>query len=86
MAIFDTDFDKYVEDVLTLFKRVESAGVIPLFAYMEGFPEDWKENPAAFVKWAREVHVHLSPNMRSIRIPPAWRLSRRWVKQAHSQV
>ena len=57
MAIFDTDFDKYVEDVLTLFKRAESAGVIPLFAYMEGSPQDWKENPAAFAKWAREVNV-----------------------------
>ena len=57
MAIFDTNFDKYVEDVLTLFKRAESAGVIPLFACMEGSPQDWKENPAAFAKWAREVHV-----------------------------
>ena len=38
MAIFDTDFDKCVEDVLTLFKRVESAGVIPLFASHRRFP------------------------------------------------
>jgi hypothetical protein len=77
MAIFETDFDKYVEDVLTLFNRVESAGVIPLFAYMEGLPEDWKKNPSAFAGGLESSMSHLSPNMRSIRIRPAWRLSRR---------
>lgn len=57
MAIFDTDFDKYAEDVLTLFKQTAGMGVVPLFEYMEGLPEDWKENTAAFVEWCRRVHV-----------------------------
>jgi hypothetical protein len=57
MAIFDTDFDKYAEDVLSLFKSMESKGVTPFFSYLEGFPEDWKENPVAFAKWAGEVHA-----------------------------
>jgi hypothetical protein len=53
-AIFDTDFDKYIEDVLDLFKKY---GLTPLFAGCEGFPEDWKENYAAFAVWARQVQA-----------------------------
>jgi hypothetical protein len=51
MAVFDTDFDKYSEDVLDLFKK---HGLTPLFAECEGFPEDWKDNYAAFAAFARE--------------------------------
>jgi hypothetical protein len=51
IGIFDTDFDKYVEDAVILFKGL---GLNTVFEYLEGFPEDWKENPAAFAKFARE--------------------------------
>jgi hypothetical protein len=50
-GIFDTDFDKYVEDAVELFKL---SGITTVFENLEGFPMDWKENPAAFIKFARE--------------------------------
>lgn len=50
-GIFDTDFDKYTEDAVELFKK---AGVDTVFENLEGFPEDWKTNPEAFVRYARE--------------------------------
>ena len=28
-----------------------------MFTNLEGFPEDWKENPDSFVKFVREHHV-----------------------------
>jgi hypothetical protein len=56
MGIFDTDFDKYVEDAVILFK---SLGLNTVFEYLEDFPEDWRENPAAFATFARE---HQAPS------------------------
>ena len=53
-GIFDTDFDKYTEDAVELFKL---SGVDTVFENLEGFPEDWKTNPAAFVRFAREHQV-----------------------------
>ncbi|WP_433755092.1 hypothetical protein [Nocardia sp. CA-135398] len=50
-GIFDTDFDKYTEDAVTLFSQT---GITTVFTNLEGFPEDWKENPASFVKYVRE--------------------------------
>jgi hypothetical protein len=50
-GIFDTDFDKYTEDAITLFKQT---GVDTVFENLEGFPVDWKTNPPAFVKFVRE--------------------------------
>ncbi|HKR22363.1 MAG TPA: hypothetical protein VJS17_07205 [Pyrinomonadaceae bacterium] len=50
-GIFDTDFDKYTEDAVALFT---SAGVNTVFENLQGFPEDWKTNPEAFVKFVRE--------------------------------
>lgn len=50
-GIFDTDFDKYTEDAVALFKK---SGVDTVFENLEGFPEDWKTNPGAFVKFVRE--------------------------------
>jgi hypothetical protein len=50
-GIFDTDFDKYTEDAIELFKR---SGVDTVFENLEGFPEDWKTNPDSFVRYARE--------------------------------
>ena len=52
-GIFDTDFDKYTEDAVALFSR---AGVSTTFENLEGFPEDWKTNPAAFVEFVRAHH------------------------------
>jgi hypothetical protein len=50
-GIFDTDFDKYTEDAVALFSMY---GINTVFENLEGFPEDWKINPAAFVKFVRE--------------------------------
>ena len=50
-GIFDTDFDKYTEDAVALFIAIRHHTV---FENLEGFPEDWKTNPAAFVKFVRE--------------------------------
>jgi hypothetical protein len=52
-GIFDTDFDMYTEDAVKLFS---ASGITTVFTNLEGFPEDWKTNPAAFVKFAREHH------------------------------
>jgi hypothetical protein len=50
-GIFDTDFDKYTEDAVALFSQ---SGISTVFTNLEGFPEDWKENPSSFVKYVRE--------------------------------
>jgi hypothetical protein len=50
-GIFDTDFDKYTEDAIELFK---TSGVDTVFENLEGFPEDWKTNPDAFIRFVRE--------------------------------
>ncbi len=50
-GIFDTDFDKYTEDAVELFAQT---GINTVFNNLEGFPEDWKENPEAFMKFVRE--------------------------------
>jgi len=50
-GIFDTDFDKYTEDAVALFTKL---GVNTTFENLEGFPEDWKTNVPAFVKFVRE--------------------------------
>ncbi|MDI1462868.1 hypothetical protein QEZ54_17980 [Catellatospora sp. KI3] len=50
-GIFDTDFDKYTEDAVMLFRK---AGVDTVFEHLVGFPEDWKTNTEAFVKFVRE--------------------------------
>jgi hypothetical protein len=53
-GIFDTDFDKYTEDAVELFKL---SGVTTVFENLQDFPEDWKSNPAAFIRFAREHQV-----------------------------
>lgn len=50
-GIFDTDFDKYTEDAVALFSKY---GISTVFENLEGFPEDWKTNAPAFVKFVRE--------------------------------
>lgn len=52
-GIFDTDFDKYTEDAVMIFT---SLGVDTVFTNLEGFPEDWKTNPEAFIRFVREHH------------------------------
>jgi hypothetical protein len=49
-GIFDTDFDKYTEDAVTLFRKV---GIDTAFENLEGFPMDWKTNTKAFVEYVR---------------------------------
>jgi hypothetical protein len=52
-GIFDTDFDKYTDDAVALFAK---AGLSTAFENLEGFPEDWKTNIPAFIKFVREHH------------------------------
>jgi hypothetical protein len=47
---FDTDFDKYVEDAVELFVKT---GIITVFVNMEGWPEDWRTNTQAVIKFFR---------------------------------
>lgn len=55
-AIFDTDFDKYIEDAVSLFNRY---GLNTVFENLEGFPEDWRANVPAFAKF---MHDHQRPS------------------------
>jgi len=50
-GIFDTDFDKYTEDAVSLFTNL---GIDTVFENLEGFPEDWKTNAPAFIKFVRD--------------------------------
>ena len=50
-GIFDTVFDKYVEDAIALFN---STGITTVFVNLEGWPEDWRTNTAAVTKFFRE--------------------------------
>jgi hypothetical protein len=50
-GIFDTDFDKYTEDAVSLFA---ATGIDTVFENLEGFPKDWKTNAPAFVKFVRD--------------------------------
>jgi hypothetical protein len=52
-GIFDTDFDKYTEDAVLLFRKT---GIDTAFENLEGFPMDWKTNTPAFVQFIREHH------------------------------
>jgi hypothetical protein len=53
-GIFDTDFDSYTDDAVEIFKR---SGVDTTFENLEGFPEDWKTNVPAFIRFVREHQV-----------------------------
>jgi hypothetical protein len=50
-GIFDTDFDKYTEDAVSLFTNL---GVKTVFENLEGFPMDWQTNAPAFIKFVRD--------------------------------
>ncbi len=53
MGIFDTDFDKYTEDAVSLFSKY---GISTVFENLEGFPKDWKTNAPAFIRFVRDHH------------------------------
>jgi hypothetical protein len=53
-GIFDTDFDKYTEDAVELFKL---SAIVTVFEHLEGFPDDWKTNPVSFVRYCRKHQV-----------------------------
>jgi hypothetical protein len=50
-GIFDTDFDKYTEDAISIFT---ATGINTVFENLVGFPEDWKTNKEAFIKFVRD--------------------------------
>jgi hypothetical protein len=50
-GIFDTDFDKYLEDAIALFNKT---GITTVFVNLEGWPEDWRTNVPAVTKFFRE--------------------------------
>ena len=50
-GIFDTDFDKYIEDAIALFNKT---GITTVFINLEGWPEDWKTNVPAVAKFFRD--------------------------------
>jgi hypothetical protein len=50
-GIFDTDFDKYLEDAVALFMKT---GITTVFVNLEGWPEDWKTNLPAVIKFFRD--------------------------------
>ncbi|MGC2057090.1 MAG: hypothetical protein WA653_02460, partial [Candidatus Sulfotelmatobacter sp.] len=50
-GIFDTDFDKYIEDAVAIFAKT---GITTVFVNLEGFPEDCKTNVAAVSKFFRD--------------------------------
>jgi hypothetical protein len=50
-GIFDTDFDKYVEDAIALFN---STGITTVFVNLEGWPDDWRTNTNAVIKFFRD--------------------------------
>lgn len=52
-GIFDTDFDKYTDDAVAIFTQ---SGIDTAFENLEGFPDDWKTNIPAFIKFVREHH------------------------------
>ena len=50
-GIFDTDFDKYLEDAIAIFT---ATGITTVFVNLEGWPDDWKTNTQAVIKFFRD--------------------------------
>src|SRR4051812_33166380 len=50
-GIFDTDFDKYIDDAIALFNKT---GITTVFVNLEGWPKDWNTNVPAVAKFFRE--------------------------------
>ena len=66
-GIFDTDFNKYTEDAVTLFGIT---GLRTVFENLEGFRTDWQTNPAAFCS-SSAIALMTSTG----RVRPIWRPS-----------
>ena len=62
-GIFDTDFDKYTEDAVQLFS---ATGITTVFTNLEGFPEDWKENPDGVREVRARAPVPQFPGVRRV--------------------
>jgi hypothetical protein len=54
VVVFDGEFDKYWDDFMVYFKK---AGLFPVFALMEGFPEGGMRDMTLFKKFARENNI-----------------------------
>jgi hypothetical protein len=50
-GIFDTDFDKYLEDAVALFVKT---GITTVFVNLEGWPDDWRTNLSSVIKFFRD--------------------------------
>lgn len=50
-GIFDTDFDKYIDDAIAIFNKT---GIDTVFLNLEGWPQDWRTNNPAVAKFFRE--------------------------------
>ena len=55
-GVFDTDFDKYLDDAVALFNQT---GITTVFTNLEGWPEDWRTNVPAVAKF---FHDHQYPS------------------------
>ena len=47
----DADYSRWAEDAVRLFSQT---GITTVFTNLEGFPEDWRTNPEAFINFVRE--------------------------------
>ena len=50
-GIFDSDFDKYLEDAVALFVKT---GITTVFVNLEGWPDDWRTNLSSVIKFFRD--------------------------------
>ena len=73
-GIFDTDFDKYTEDAVTLFGIT---GIATVFENLEGFPMDWQTNPGAFVSLFAIINARAFSSTRNIRMRAPTKSKRR---------
>ena len=64
-GIFDTDFDKYTEDAVTLFGIT---GLRTVFENLEGFPMDWQTNPARIHQVRPRSSMPELPRVRGISV------------------
>ena len=53
-GIFDTDFDKYIEDAVAIFLE---SGITTVFVNLEGLSRRLEDKLPAFVKFVREHQV-----------------------------
>ena len=70
-GIFDTDFDKYTYDAVTIFNQ---SGISTTFENLEDFPEDWRTRPEGFIKFVRDHHCPSFWNMGNIPMSVLMRL------------